>query len=338
MSIEDPTSTAVPSASDAVPTAEPPAAPETGGDVLPGLAVAAAAAATSAPSITPAAVTAAVQVAKASRTSHSSSVSYVAICRARAAAEIKAFARQRESMVFTLLFPVVLLLLFATIFSNSGEIAPGTSFVRYFVAGMVAAGLLAASFQNLAIQIPIERDNGLLKRLRGTPMPKSAYFVGKVVLVLVISLIEIFLVLLLGVLFYDVTLPPDPQRWLVLIGVLVLSVAACTLLGIAFSSVPKTGSSAPAMVTPIALVLQFISGVFVVFTTLPTWLQTVGAFFPLKWMTQGVRYALLPDKAKAAEVTGEWEVGRIFLVLGAWAVVGLVLCVTTFRWRAKADG
>lgn len=256
---------------------------------------------------------------------------------ARIKAELVAFFRQRESMVFTLLFPVAMLVLFGFILGGVGEVAPGVPFVQYFVAGMIGAGILSSSFQNLAIMIPIERDSGLLKRLRGTPMPKSAYFVGKVAQVVVVALVSTVLLLIIGMIFFDVSLPSTAGRWLVFLGILVLGTGSCTLLGIAFSSLAKDGSSAPAIVTPVALVLQFISGVYFVFTNLPEWLQHVAAVFPLKWITQGLRYVFLPDGAKAAEPAGAWELGTVFAVLGAWAIAGLVICVLTFRWSTRGD-
>ena len=91
------------------------------------------------------------------------------------------------------------------------------------------------------------------------------------------------------------------------------------------------------MVTPVALVLQFISGVFFVFTSLPHWMQQVAALFPLKWMCQGMRAVFLPDAWRDPEPAGSWELGRVALVLGAWCVPSaLVLCLTTFRWTTEA--
>jgi ABC-2 type transport system permease protein len=250
--------------------------------------------------------------------------------------EIKQFIRSREAVVFTLLFPVLLLTIFGAIFTF--EIAPGIKFSQYFIAGMIAAGLLAAGFQNLAIQIPQERDRGVLKRLRGTPMPKWVYFAGKVVMVLAIGAVEVVLLLAVAVIFYDLPLPSTAATWLTFGWVSILGITACTLCGIAFSSVARTGRSAPAVVTPVALVLQFISGVFFVFTDLPRWMQTVAALFPLKWMCQGMRSVFLPASFAQQEPTGSWELGRVALVLGLWCVVGLVLCITTFRWTTKRDG
>jgi ABC-2 type transport system permease protein len=119
--------------------------------------------------------------------------------------------------------------------------------------------------------------------------------------------------------------------------VTLLGSAACTLLGIAVSSLAKNGRSASATVTPIALVLEFISGVFFQFSQIPVWLQTVAAFFPLKWMTQGLRSVFLPDSFAAQEPAGSWELGRVALVLTVWCVAGLVLCVLTFRWQDRGD-
>jgi ABC-2 type transport system permease protein len=107
---------------------------------------------------------------------------------------------------------------------------------------------------------------------------------------------------------------------------------------VAFSSVARTGRSAPAVVTPVALILQFISGVFFVFTSLPAWMQNVASLFPLKWMCQGLRAVFLPASFGAQEPGGAFHLGRVALVLVAWCVLALVLCLTTFRWTTKRDG
>ncbi|MQA35201.1 ABC transporter permease [Modestobacter roseus] len=258
--------------------------------------------------------------------------SIAGVCRTRAGVELKEFFRQRESVVFTLMFPVILLLVFGAVLDY--DLGSGVSFTQYFMAGVIAAGILGASLQNMAISIATERSDGTLKGLAGTPMPKSAYFVGKVVQVLVVTLAIVAILLVIGVVFYDVALPSGTD-WLTFAWVAGLGSAACTLLGIAVSSLARNGRSASATVTPIALVLQFISGVFFQFSEVPTWLQTIAALFPLKWMAQGLRSVFLPDALAAAEPAGTWELGRVALVLGIWCVVGLVLCVRTFRWQDR---
>jgi ABC-2 type transport system permease protein len=245
--------------------------------------------------------------------------------------ELKQFFRQRESVVFTLLFPVLLLLIFGSVFKD--EIAPGVTFSQYFVAGMIASGLVNTGFQQLAITIPMERDDGTLKRLRGTPAPASSYFVGKIILVFVSMSIQVILLLIFGVLLYGITLPSDSAHWITFIWVMALGLISSTLLGIAFSSVPKSGRGASAVVSPIVIILQFFSGVFFVFTQLPTWMQNFAAIFPLKWLTQGMRAVFLPDSFAAQEVAGSWELGKIALFLSIWSIAGFFLALKTFRWE-----
>ncbi|MFI7605734.1 ABC transporter permease [Micromonospora sp. NPDC049366] len=250
--------------------------------------------------------------------------------------EITQFLRSRESVVFTMGFPVIMILIFAAIFGD--EIAPGVSYTQYFITGMIATGLMTVSFQNLGIWIPIERDRGVLKRYRGTPMPKWVYFAGKVLMVVAIGIAETALLLAVSVAFFDPSLPGSAGRWLTFVWVAVLGVTACTLCGIAISSLARTARSGSAVVTPVALVLQFISGVFFVFTELPSWMQQVAALFPLKWMCQGLRAVFLPESFGGQEPGGSFELGRVALVLGAWCVIGLALCLTTFRWTTRRDG
>ena len=245
--------------------------------------------------------------------------------------EVKQFMRQRESVVFTLLFPVLLLLIFGSVFKD--EIAPGVTFSQYFVAGMIASGLVNTGFQQLAITIPMERDDGTLKRLRGTPAPASSYFIGKIILVFVSMSIQVILLLIFGVLLYGITLPSDSAHWIIFVWVMLLGLISSTLLGIAFSSVPKSGRGASAVVSPIVIILQFFSGVFFVFTQLPSWMQNFAAIFPLKWLTQGMRAVFLPDSFAAQEVAGSWELGKIALMLAAWSIAGFFLALKTFRWE-----
>ena len=138
--------------------------------------------------------------------------------------EIKQFMRQRESVVFTMAFPLILLAIFGSVFSNT--IAEGVTFSQYFVAGMIASGLVNTGFQQLAIMIPMERDFGTLKRLRGTPMPASSYFIGKAILVTVSMLVQVALLLAAGVIFFGVNLPSGVDKWLLLVALLILG-SAC---------------------------------------------------------------------------------------------------------------
>jgi ABC-2 type transport system permease protein len=257
------------------------------------------------------------------------------VYRSRAVVELKEFFRQREAVVFTVMLPVLLLVVFGAVLNF--DLGQGVTFTQYFMAGIIAAGILGASLQNMAIGIATERSDGTLKSLAGTPMPRSAYFVGKVVQVLVVTAAIIAILLFIGGVFYGVDLPTGGD-WVTFAWVAILGSASCTLLGIALSSLAKNGRSASATVTPFALLLQFISGVFFQFSEIPSWMQTVASFFPLKWMAQGLRSVFLPDEMAAAEPAGSWELGRVALVLAVWCVLGLVLCVRTFRWQDRSAG
>ena len=102
------------------------------------------------------------------------------------------------------------------------------------------------------------------------------------------------------------------------------------------SSIPRSATSAAPVITLPFTVLQFMSGVYVPSTSVPPWMRDVASFFPLKWMAQGLRSVFLPPQAVALEPAHSWEHGRIALVLIAWIVGGLVLCITTFRWQQKS--
>jgi len=248
----------------------------------------------------------------------------------RGGLELKQFFRQRESVVFTLLFPLILLAIFGSVFSNT--IAPNVTFSQYFVAGMIASALVNTGFQQIAIFIPIERDLGALKRLRGTPMPATSYFIGKAILVTVSMLLQVVLLLAAGVAFFGVNLPTQSQKWLLFIALLVMGSLVSTILGVAFSSVPKNARGASAIVSPVVIVLQFFSGVFFIFTDLPKWMQQVAAIFPLKWLTQGMRSVFLPENFATREIVGNWETGRTFAIIGIWLIVGTILAIRTFKW------
>ncbi len=248
----------------------------------------------------------------------------------RGALEIKQFARQRESVVFTLLFPVILLAIFGSVFKDT--IAPGVTFAQYFVAGMIASGLVNTGFQALAITIPMERDVGGLKRLRGTPMPASSYFIGKAILIAVAMFIQIALLFGFGLLFFGVEMPSEPSKWITFTWLVLLGSACSTALGIGFSIVPKSGRGASAVVSPIVIILQFFSGVFFVFTQLPTWMQQLAALFPLKWLTQGMRSVFLPDSFAAQEVAKSWENEKTFVILSLWLIFGVLFAVRKFKW------
>lgn len=260
---------------------------------------------------------------------------------ARIAYETRVYFRVGDQVFFTFLFPVVMLSIFATAFSNAGNIGTnpdgsgGISQGAYFLPGLVAAGILLSGVQNLATDIANEKSDGTLKRLGGSPLPVISYFIGKMGQVFVTSLAQIALLLLVARVVFSIELPTEPEAWATFAWLYLLGIVTSAVLGIALSAVPRSGKSATAVVIPIVLVLQFISGVYLMFTMLPEWLQNIASVFPLKWLAQGMRSVFLPESFAALERNGVWDLGWIAVNLLVWCIVGLVLCRLTFRWIRK---
>ena len=168
-------------------------------------------------------------------------------------------------------------------------------------------------------------------------MPPLAYFLGKIGLVLVTSVVQFAVLLVVSRLFFGLKLPGTAGLWLRFTWLFLLGIAAGTTLGIAYSSLARSSRSAAAVVSPVVIVLQFISGIFFVYSALPSWMQHVGAVFPLKWIAQGMRSVFLPDSFATQEVGG-WQLPQIAVVLTTWTVLGLLLCARTFRWTRRDAG
>jgi len=254
--------------------------------------------------------------------------------------ETRVYFRQGDTIFFTFLFPILFLTIFSVAFSAAtfGENPDGSggiSAAAFYLPGMVAAGILLSGVQNLAVDIAMERSDGTLKRLAGTPLPVASYFLGKFGQVLITSVLQIALLLLVARVVFGVELPTEGGRWATFAWVYLLGIMTSAVLGIALSRAPRTGKSATAVIIPIVLVLQFISGVYLQFSMLPEWLQNVAGAFPLKWMAQGMRAVFLPEDFALVEQTGGWDLGTVALVLGLWLVVGAVACRVTFRWIRK---
>jgi ABC-2 type transport system permease protein len=143
--------------------------------------------------------------------------------------------------------------------------------------------------------------------------------------------------LAIGTALFDLELPTGSGRWLTFGWVFGLGVTACSLLGVAVSSLARNARSGAALSNLVLIVFMFASGVYVPVAALPAWLSQLGALFPLKWMAEGMRSAFLPDELASHEIAGAWEHGRIALVLAAWCIGGLVLCLVTFRWRGAKE-
>ncbi len=249
--------------------------------------------------------------------------------------EIRTTLRDKRTVMFSMLLPIFLMVIFGSLLGHKYIEHTHVLISQYIVAGLLASGLLYSAFQQLAIAVPEERANGTLKRLHGSPMPPSAYFVGKLAVSSFVYLFQVIFLLGLGHLFYKISTPPGWVQWLTLLWVSALGLLTSSLLGVAFSSLAKDGRSASALAAPLVLFFQFTSGVYFIYTQLPSWMQHVAALFPLKWLAQAMRGVFLPKSFANAEAAHSFEFSKTALVLLAWCVIGAVLCAKTFRWLPK---
>jgi ABC-2 type transport system permease protein len=250
----------------------------------------------------------------------------------RVGLELRLFFRERQQVVFSFAYPIVMLVIFASIMGDEDR-PGGIPFAQYFLAGIAATGIMLTSFQAVGTAVAHERESGQLERLQLLGTPPVAYFAGKAGQVLVTAALQLALLLPVARYGFDVPMPPDLAHWGTFLWVAALGALSGTVLGIAAAALPGSATATNTAITALAIVLQFFSGVFFGFLELPGWMQQAAALFPLKWLTQGMRSAFLPDDAGAFEIAGGWEHGRIALVLAAWVIIGVMVCARTFRWR-----
>jgi ABC-2 type transport system permease protein len=245
--------------------------------------------------------------------------------------EIRQFFREKDTVFFTFSFPIIMLVLLGISFRHT---YPGThiTVAQVYSAALIGAGIMGVSFQNLGTSLCMERRNGTLKRLRGTPMPLGAYFVGKMLQIVIIALGETCVLLVMSMLMYGVRLPHALDAWLTFAWVFCLGIVSSSLLAIGVARLAVKGQNSIIVITMPFIILEFISGVFIPFTELPSWMTTIASVFPLAWMTDGFRSALLGPRGVVLERSGSYQLGWAAVVLAAWCACGFVLCLRTFRW------
>lgn len=222
---------------------------------------------------------------------------------ARAGLELRLFFRDRAQVAFSFAYPIVMMVIF-------GSVLPGARHPHLDGARPARARPTASA-----------RHPGgrVLRRQRRAGARHGD--------------IQLTVLLVVARYGYDVPLPVDAAHWLTFIWVAAFGALAGTVLGIAASLLPHRSDAADTQIAVIALILQLFSGVFFVYSKLPAWMRDTAEVFPLKWMTQGMRSAVLPDAAKRAEVSGSWQHGWTAIVLALWIVLGVVVCARRFRWR-----
>nr|MDT0661205.1 ABC transporter permease [Micromonospora sp. DSM 115978] len=234
------------------------------------------------------------------------------------------------------LFPTVVLLVVMSFLR--GRTVPGTEFSLGAQTLPSTLGMTVAfgGLVSIASMLVVEREDGTLLRAKAIPNGMLGYLIGKIGAVSGMTLVSIALLLVPGLVLFDGLTLDSPGGWLTLAWVLVLGMVATMPIGAIFGSLLSNPRNMGLIMLPI-MGLIATSGIFYPITALPGWIQGVAQVFPIYWLGLGMRSALLPAGLAAVEIGQSWRHLETFLVLGAWAVVGLVLAPMVLRRMARRE-
>lgn len=245
--------------------------------------------------------------------------------------ELRTFRRNRAALMFTFLFPLMFLVIFGLNASGKTELFNGNSipFVQFFVPGILAYGVITACYTNLAMRVINLRESGVLKRVRGTPLPVLSYLIGQIGASGAIAIILSAITLIAGVLMYHVeiytsTIPA------VLVS-LVFGAACFCAMGLAISSIVPNADAAPAIVNFSMFPILFISDIFYSVEDGPQWLGTLASIFPIKHFANSLQVAFDPNTSGSGFSPGN------LAVLSIWFVASTVFALRNFRWEGKVN-
>ncbi len=240
--------------------------------------------------------------------------------------DLRAFIRNRQARFFTLILPVLFLVIFASLFHHSTvKVAGGRINTSvYYVPGIITLGIIGAAFVNLVISVTAQRESGALKRRRATPVPAAAIIAGRALTSVIVALGITALLLLIGWLFYHASVPGRTAPALV-VTVIVGALSFCCL-GFALASVIRSEDSAQPITQATMLPLYFISGVFVAVSLLPHWLVDIAKVFPVRHLDAALLTAYNPH------TTGAGFAGTDLLIVALWGVGGLAFALWRFSW------
>jgi ABC-2 type transport system permease protein len=230
--------------------------------------------------------------------------------------ERRMFWRNPTAAFFNFLLPLLFLFLIATAFGSDRED------MEVLVPGIAGMAIMTTTFTALTFAITFLREQGILKRIYGTPMPTASYLGGLIGSAILNAFAQVALVVLIGHFVYDL---PWPRDWLELAVFTAVGVAAFASLGVAFSHLIPNYDAAPAYVNAVFLPLIFISGTFYSTDDLPAAVDGIATALPLKHAIDGLKDAIVAGDGLGSEL------GHL-LALAAWAAVGLFLAIRWFRW------
>ena len=233
------------------------------------------------------------------------------------------FWRTYEAAFFTFLLPIIFLVLLGAVYGDS-EI-DGIQGSTFLLAGMVGYGIAASAFAGLGIMLVIRRESGVLKRVRGTPIPPAVYLGGVISSILIVVAINVLTLVLIGHYGFDAAWPVSPASFglEVIIGALVFAA-----LGVAITGLVRSAEGSSAIVNAIYLPMTFLSGAFFSTESMPAFLQAIANVLPLTYLLRMLRDSFVHGDTLADQAT---NIG----VLLAWGAAALVFALRTFRWDPR---
>lgn len=237
----------------------------------------------------------------------------------------KAFWRNPASVFFTVMFPVVLLVIFNLLFGNQRIEGLGVETSTYYVPAIITLAVITATAQSLAISLTQDREMGLLKRVRGTPLPPASFIGGRIGNSLIVSVMMLVLLALLGRVAYGVEIPFE--RLPAVLVTLAVGAIAFSCIGFALTVLIPSRDAAPPIVNAALLPLYFISGVFVPEDEIPSGVLDFAGLFPIRHFFEAFFEAWDPSTSGAGFEWGD------LAVVAAWGLVGLVVALRWFRWE-----
>jgi ABC-2 type transport system permease protein len=237
--------------------------------------------------------------------------------------EQRLFWRSRELAFFTFLLPIVFFVLLGSVYGN--DRIEGVKGSSYLLAGMLGYGVVATAFAGLAITTVIRREEGILKRIRGTPLPPWTYVTGVLLSILAVYALQSALLIALGRALFGV---PFPTRWLSLVLTLLLGGVAFAALGLGLTAAVRSAEGSSAVVNAVYLPMSFVSGSFFSPHSFPDFLQKIAEVLPLTHLIRLIRDVLLRHDQI-------WDHGQAVAAVAAWGAVGVVAAVRWFRWEPR---
>lgn len=243
----------------------------------------------------------------------------------------KIFFRSPAAAFFTLIFPLFIFVVFSLIFGNEEIESLGVNMAQYFGPAMAVFAAVSASYTNIAVTTAYQRDEGILKRVRGTPLPAGIYLGGKILSALLIAVISVTVMMAVGVVFYGIQIYADTLP--AAIFTFLVGVGCFASLGLLVAGLVNSGEAATAVTNATLLPLAFISGIFLIPSdSSPEWVETVANIFPLKHFVVPFTDCFNPT------YTGSpWQWNHL-LYMALWGVVALILGIRYFKWESKPGG